>query len=109
MIFFETRKAIHRGVEFENWTFSPGLRHEPRLKDAMPFSPGFRHEPGLKGLMPFSPGLCLKPRLKVPFSNSTPLWIAFFVSKKSKENDKTSKNKILREVVILLHLLVRKI
>ena len=38
-----------------NETFSPGLRHEPGLKGAMPFSPGSYLKPGLKG--PFKPGL----------------------------------------------------
>ena len=48
--FFKTEKAIHRGgVEFENGTFSPGLRHKL----------------GLKGIAPFSLGSCLKPGLKV--------------------------------------------
>ena len=77
-----------------------------------PFSPGLRHEPGLKGGVPFSLGSCLKPRLKDPFSNSIPppsRGSPFQFCKKLKKMIKMSKIKILPDVVMLLHVLVRKI
>ena len=38
-IFFKFEKAIHRGVEFENGTFSTGSWHEPGLKVSTPLVP----------------------------------------------------------------------
>ena len=61
-------------------------------------------------LDPFSAGSWHEPVLKVPFSNSTPpCGSPFQFCKKQKKMIKTSKIKILRDVLMLLHLLVRKI
>ena len=64
-------------------------------KRGLTFSPGWRHKPGLKGNF----------RTLPPPPRVSP----FHFCKKQKKMIKTSKIKILQDVVMLLHLLVRKI